>query len=62
MVNMEINETTLMILKDYYSDNVAYVKIVIQLSNPIEVSKALNKVAVFLQFYSLFIWEKIWIV
>ena len=39
MVDMEINGTILKILKEYYTDYVAYVKIDNELSDPSEVTK-----------------------
>jgi len=44
MANMEINGTILKILNQYYTDNIAYAKIINELSNPIEVTKVLRKV------------------
>ena len=43
MANMGINGTILNILKEYYTDNVAYVKIGNELSDPIEVTKGLRQ-------------------
>ena len=40
---MEINGTILKILKDYYTDNVAYVKIGNELSDTIEVTKGFRQ-------------------
>ena len=42
MADMEINRTILKILKEFYTDNVAYVKIGNELSDPIEVTKGLR--------------------
>jgi len=43
MAEMEVNETILMILEQYYTDNVAYVKIGNELSEPIKVTKGLRQ-------------------
>ena len=58
MTDMEINGTILNILKEYYTDNVACVKIGNEVLDLIEIQKALGKVAVFLQMYLIFIWKK----
>ena len=43
MADMEINGTILKILKEYYTDNNAYVKIGNELSDPIKVTKGLRQ-------------------
>ena len=43
MADMGINGTILKILKEYYTYNVAYVKIGNELSDPIEVTKGLRQ-------------------
>ena len=53
MADMGINGTILNTLKEYYTDNVAYAKIGNEFQ--FKSQKALDKVAVFLQFYLIFI-------
>ena len=43
MADMEINGTMLNILKEYYTDHVAYLKIGNELSDPFEVTKGLRQ-------------------
>ena len=43
MTDMGINGTILNILKEYYTDNVAYAKIGNELSDPIQVTKGLRQ-------------------
>ena len=43
MADMGINGTILNILKEYYTDNVAYAKIGNELSDPIQVTKGLRQ-------------------
>ena len=43
MADMEINGRILKILKEFYTDNVAYSKIGNELSDPIEVTKGLRQ-------------------
>ena len=55
---METNGTILKILKEYYTDNVAYLKISNEFSDPIEVKKDLRQGCSLFQFYLIFVWDK----
>ena len=57
---MELNGTILKILKEYYTDDVAYIKIGNGLSDPIEVTKGFRHGCSLSPILFIFIWKNLW--